>query len=58
MKEYILQNVAEQKDNAFDDGGITIGLDTLAERAIFWEKFNRQNLYFVRHEETFNRSAG
>lgn len=52
MKEYILQNVAEQKDNAYDDGGIVIGMDTIAERAIFWEKFNRQNPYFVRSEET------
>lgn len=52
MKMYILQNVAEQKDNAYDDGGIVIGLDTLAERAIFWEKFNQQNPHFVRTAET------
>lgn len=52
MKEYILQNVEEQKINAFDDGGIIIGLDTLLERAIFWEKFNQQNPWFVRSRET------
>ncbi len=52
MKEYILQNLAEQKESAYDDGGIVIGLDTLAERAIFWEKFNQQNPYFVRNSQT------
>ncbi len=52
MKEYILQNVAEQKESAYDDGGIIIGLDTLAERAIYWEKFNQQNPYFVRNYQT------
>ncbi len=52
MKVYILQNLAEQKESAYDDGGIIIGLDTLAERAIFWEKFNQQNPYFVRNYQT------
>ena len=52
MKAYILQEVAEQKDMAFDDGGLVIGLDTLAERAVFWETFNKQNPYFVRSHET------
>ncbi len=52
MKEYMLQRLAEQKDNAYDDGGIVIGLDVLAQRAIFWENFNQQNPYFVRHDET------
>jgi hypothetical protein len=52
MKEYILQQVVEQKDKAYDDGGIVIGMDTIAERAIFWEKFNKQNPYFVRSYQT------
>lgn len=52
MKEYLLQTLAEQKQSAYDDGGIIIGLDTLAERAIFWEKFNKLNPYFVRNAET------
>jgi hypothetical protein len=52
MKEYMLQRLAEQKDNAYNDGGIVIGLDVLAQRAIFWENFNRQNPYFVRRAET------
>ena len=52
MKTYLVQRVMEQKDNVFDDGGIVIGLDTLAERAAFWEEFNRQNPYFVRKQET------
>lgn len=52
MRAYMLQNTEEQKINAFDDGGIVIGLDTLLKRAIFWENFNRQNPYFVRSSET------
>jgi hypothetical protein len=52
MKEYILQNVVEQKDNAYDDGGIVIGMDTIADWAAFWEKFNKMNPYFVRSYET------
>ena len=52
MKEYILQTLYEQKESAYNDGGIIIGLDTLAERAIFWEKFNKLNPYFVRKAET------
>jgi hypothetical protein len=55
MKEYLLQCVSEQKDNPFDDGGIVIGLDTLAERAVFWEKFNLQNPYFIRKNETMQK---
>ena len=52
MKNYLMENVAERRENGFEDGGITIGLDKLAERAIFWEKFNDQNPYFVGSVET------
>jgi hypothetical protein len=52
MKEYLIQTLDEQKNSAFSDGGIIVGLDTLIQRAIFWEKFNTQNPYFVLGEET------
>jgi hypothetical protein len=52
MKEYLLQLTQEQKDNAISDGGLVIGLDTIIDRAIFWENFNKQNPYFVRSLET------
>ncbi|MEZ4928029.1 MAG: SH3 domain-containing protein [Saprospiraceae bacterium] len=52
MKEYLEQYIAELKSYAYDDGGIVIGLDTIAQRAIFWEKFNQMNPYFVRGYET------
>lgn len=52
MKNYLMENVAERRENGFEDGGITIGLDKLAERAVFWEKFNDQNPYFVGSVET------
>lgn len=52
MKEYIMENMAERRESGFEDGGITIGLDKLAERAIFWEKFNDRNPYFVLTAET------
>ena len=52
MKEYIMENMAERRESGFEDGGITIGLDKLAERAIFWENFNDRNPYFVRAAET------
>ena len=52
MKSYLLQQVEEQKVNAFEDGGIVIGLDTIVDRAIFWEKFNNSHPYFVLSPET------
>lgn len=35
MKDYIMENMAERSESGFEDGGITIGLDKLAERAVF-----------------------
>jgi hypothetical protein len=52
MKNYLMETLAERRETGFEDGGITIGLDKLAERAIFWEKFNDQNPYFVLSAET------
>ncbi len=52
MKAYLDQQTAEQNNQAWDDGGIIISLEELADRAAFWEKFNRENPYFLLTEET------
>jgi hypothetical protein len=52
MKAFIAQETAEQDKPAWSDGGIVITLEELADRAAFWEKFNRSNPYFVLNEQT------
>lgn len=52
MKTYLDQEVLESNRQAWDDGGIIIQIEELADRAAFWEKFNRENPYFVLHEQT------
>lgn len=47
MKQYLDQNLRESRDLESDDGGLLISLDQMAERAAFWEKFNRDNPGFV-----------
>ena len=47
MKSYLDQEVIEQRDPASSDGGIVIEMNELADRAYFWEKFNRENPYFI-----------
>ena len=54
MKSYLEQSILEQKDKLWDDGGIIIPLEQVADRAAWWEKFNQANPYFVRNEETQN----
>ncbi len=54
MKQYMEQNIAEQKNQLWSDGGIMIPLEEVADRAAWWEKFNQANPYFVRSEETKN----
>ena len=52
MKAFIAQETAEQNKQAWSDGGIIISLEELADRAAFWEKFNRENPYFPLIEQT------
>ena len=52
MKVYLDQEVKEGDQPAWDDGGIIISLEELADRAAFWEKFNRENPHFALTEET------
>ncbi len=58
MKNFVEQSILEQKDNMWDDGGILIPLEQVADRAAWWEKFNLANPYFVRSEETQNAQHG
>lgn len=52
MKAYIEQCVLEQQLTAWSDGGIVISLESLADRAVFWETFNRNNPWFPYKLET------
>lgn len=52
MTAYIRQCTAEQNNPMFDDGGIIITLEEVADQAAFWEKFNRDNPWFPLREET------
>ena len=52
MKAYLEQSVLEQQLSEMSDNGIVITLEELADRAAFWEKFNRNNPYFPYKEET------
>lgn len=52
MTDYIRQRTAEQNNPMFDDGGIIITLEEVADQAAFWEKFNRANPWFPLREET------
>ncbi|MCY7330859.1 MAG: SH3 domain-containing protein [Saprospiraceae bacterium] len=52
MKGYLQQTTLENLDNAMDDGGFSIPMAQIADRAVFWEKFNQDHPYFVLNEET------
>lgn len=52
MLAYINQCTNEQNNPMFDDGGVIIPLEMVAEQAVFWEKFNRANPWFPLREET------
>jgi hypothetical protein len=50
MKSYLDQNLQEQKDVLSSDGGLMVPVAQLADRAAFWEKFNKENPYFPMSE--------
>ncbi len=52
MKIYLLQTELEKTENSMDDGGFTIPMEQVADRAVFWEKFNQAHPDFVLREET------
>jgi hypothetical protein len=46
LQAYLAQNLLEFKIKAYEDGGIIIPYVQIADRAAFWEKFNRENPNF------------
>ena len=47
LNAYLGQDLAERKALDSDDGGLMIPLSEMANRAVFWEKFNKENPHFV-----------
>ncbi|MBK6997438.1 MAG: hypothetical protein IPH31_21960 [Lewinellaceae bacterium] len=58
MKAYLLQSATEQKDNAYDDGGIIIGLDTLAEEPSSGKNSTSKTLILCEKRKPGNRNVG
>jgi len=54
MKQYIEQIIYEQNNLMWNDGGVIIPLEQVADRGNWWERFNKANPYFVRQEDTQN----
>ena len=52
MRAFLEQRTAEQNEPMYDDGGVIVPLEKLADMAVFWEKFNRDNPYFPLRDET------
>ncbi len=52
MQVYLTQETAENNHTVFSDGGVIVPLEEIADRAAAWEKFNLDNPYFVRQDET------
>jgi hypothetical protein len=52
MKTYLDQELVEENNQAWEDGGIIIPIEQIADRAAFWEKFNNENPFFTLSEQT------
>lgn len=52
MATYLKEETTENNETMYNDGGIIVPLQEIADRAASWEKFNKDNPYFVRKEET------
>lgn len=52
MATFLKEKTAENNQTMYSDGGIIVPLTEIADRAATWEKFNKDNPYFVRQEET------
>ena len=52
FKIFLDQELLEFSNQAWDDGGIVVPLEQIADRAIFWEKFNQTNPYFLLKDRT------
>ena len=52
MKRYLDQEVVEKREVETEDAGIVIPIEQIAERAVFWERFNLENPTFVLSDQT------
>lgn len=52
MQTFLTMETDESNHTMYSDGGIIVPLEQIADRAAGWEKFNADNPYFVRQEET------
>lgn len=52
VRQFIDQRTSEQNEPIYDDGGIVVPMEKVADQAVFWEKFNRDNPNFPLAEET------
>lgn len=52
MRTFLNGIMVDFKNSAFDDGGIVIPLEQLADRSAFWEKFNQENPHFVLSDQS------
>jgi hypothetical protein len=52
LQAFLGQDLLEFKVKAWEDGGIIIPFEQIADRAAFWEKFNRENPSFPLSEQT------
>lgn len=47
MKKYLDQEVIEKRELETEDAGIVIPVEQIAERAVFWERFQKEHPQFV-----------
>ncbi|MCC6462722.1 MAG: hypothetical protein IT260_19805 [Saprospiraceae bacterium] len=52
LKQFLAQRTAEQNQPMYDDGGVVVPMEKIADHAVVWEKFNRDFPYFLLREET------
>lgn len=52
MKSFLDEEMLEKQNTDSEDGGLIIPIQQIADRAVFWEKFNQANPYFILRYET------
>ncbi len=52
MQTWLDQTIYEDENPMWEDGGIIIPIEEVADRCVFWGKFNAQNPWFSLAEET------
>lgn len=51
MKDFITEINIENKQSYMEDGSLTIGADTLVDRAVWWDRFEKQHPNFISKNE-------